>query len=236
MSCRVGCTLVENFSWAKAPLDTTIIGLKELPVTKEPLPHTHIQFAHCYKRQAGWDDVLMRFHEGKGKLYDLEFLQNESGRRVAAFGFHAGFAGSAVACLALAKQVESNGKERLGQLEPYPNEAELVKEVRAKFANVKVKLGRNVRALVIGAKGRCGSGAVSFLEKAGLEHEDILRWDMEETAKGGPFEEIIDGAASRADPVELRLNRSLTWSSQLISLSTAFTFLPRFLTSSPRRL
>merc|ERR1711939_856958 len=165
---KVGCKLVENSTWDKAPVDTPIIGLKELPVSTSPLPHTHIQFAHCYKQQGGWAEVLMRFHEGKGTLYDLEFLQHENGRRVAAFGFHAGFAGSAVACLAL------------------------VKEVRAKFANVKSKLGRNVRALVIGAKGRCGSGAVSFLQKAGIEDADILKWDMEETAKGGPFQEILD--------------------------------------------
>ena len=135
----------------------------------------------------------MRFEEGKGTLYDLEFLENAQGRRVAAFGFHAGFAGSAVACLALAKQVESDGKARLGALEPYPSEDELVREVRHKFAGVKTKLGRNVRALVIGALGRCGRGAVSFLQKAGVEDQDILKWDMAETAKGGPFQEILDG-------------------------------------------
>lgn len=190
---RAGCKLVDNWTWEQAPVDTPILGLKELPVGSTPIKHTHIQFAHCYKQQAGWAEVLMRFHEGKGTLYDLEFLQHANGRRVAAFGFHAGFAGAATACLALAKQVESEGKERLGELTPYPNEDELVKEVKAKFASVKSKLGRNVRALVIGAKGRCGSGAVSFLQKAGVEDADILKWDMEETAKGGPFEEILGG-------------------------------------------
>ena len=138
----------------------------------------------------------MRFEKGEGTLYDLEFLQDANGRRVAAFGFHAGFCGSAVACLALAKQVESGGQERLGALEPYPSERELVSEVNAKFANVKGKLGRNVRALVIGALGRCGRGAVSFLQKAGLDDNDILKWDMAETAKGGPFQEILDGMSS----------------------------------------
>lgn len=44
--------------------------------------------------------------------------------------------------------------------------------------------------LVIGALGRCGSGAVDACVKAGCA--DILRWDMAETAKGGPFEEIIE--------------------------------------------
>ena len=191
---RVGCKLVENSGWTKAPKDMPIIGLKELPVSKDPLPHTHIQFAHCYKQQGGWAEVLMRFHEGNGTLYDLEFLQEENGRRVAAFGFHAGFAGAAVACLALATQVQSEDKERLQALQPYPNEGELVREVKNKFSKVEDKLGRPVRALVIGALGRCGRGAVDFLEKAGVKSENIHKWDMRETAKGGPFQEIIDGA------------------------------------------
>lgn len=47
-------------------------------------------FAHCYKGQEGWGEVLGRFVEGKGLLYDLEFLEKE-GRRVAAFGYYAGY-------------------------------------------------------------------------------------------------------------------------------------------------
>ncbi len=53
-------------------------------------------FAHCYKQQAGWKEILSRFVIGKGLLLDLEFLVDEKGRRVAAFGYHAGFAGSAL--------------------------------------------------------------------------------------------------------------------------------------------
>jgi saccharopine dehydrogenase (NAD+, L-lysine-forming) len=87
----------------------------------------------------------------------------------------------------------SEGKERLGALEPYPNEDELVTEVKSKFAAVEEKLGRPVRALVIGSLGRCGRGAVQFFQKAGIKDENICQWDMRETEKGGPFQEIIDG-------------------------------------------
>jgi len=135
--------------------------LKELEVTTEPLKHTHIHFAHCYKRQAGWSSVLSRFHAGGGTLYDLEFLQDESGRRVAAFGFHAGFAGAAAGCLAYAALKE--GKE-LGALEPFQNEAAMVDAVKGRLDNRK-----DVKALVIGALGRCGRGAVDLLQKVGLE-------------------------------------------------------------------
>ncbi|PVG04603.1 Formate/glycerate dehydrogenase catalytic domain-like protein [Serendipita vermifera] len=182
----VGCKKAAYNSWPSAPQTTTIIGLKELPVTTDPLPHTHIQFAHCYKNQGGWSDVLKRFGEGGGKLYDLEFLNDENGRRVAAFGFHAGFAGAAAGALALA--AEKSGKGQLKSLEPYANETEMVKDVREKLGGS----GKGIKALVMGALGRCGRGAVDLFRKVGLEEDDILKWDLAETAKGGPFQEILD--------------------------------------------
>ncbi|KAJ1301451.1 hypothetical protein OPQ81_008709 [Rhizoctonia solani] len=180
---KVGCKLAEHNSWPSAPTSTPIIGLKELPVSTDPLPHTHIQFAHCYKRQAGWADVLARFYHGGGTLYDLEFLTDASGRRVAAFGYHAGFAGAAAGCLAYAAQSSGN---TLGELVPYENEGKMVDAVKSVLA------GRKIRALVIGALGRCGRGAVDLFRKVGLDEDDILKWDMAETAKGGPFQEILD--------------------------------------------
>lgn len=139
-----------------------IIGLKELPLSEDPLPHTHIQFAHAYKQQAGWAPILTRFHRGGGKLYDIEFLTDVVGRRVAAFGYHAGFAGAASGALALA--AEKKGRP-LGRLNPYPNE-------QAMIDDVKVQLGgdiKGLKALVIGALGRCGRGAVDLFRKIGLE-------------------------------------------------------------------
>ena len=52
-------------------------------VSKVPLKHVHVQFAHCYKQQGGWEKVLARFPRGNGVLLDLEFLTESSGRRVA---------------------------------------------------------------------------------------------------------------------------------------------------------
>ena len=136
--------------------------MKELPVSDAPLSHTHVQFAHCYKQQAGWTSVLGRFSRGGGTLYDLEFLNDVTGRRIAAFGFHAGFAGAAAGALAYAAQ--KNG-EKLGRLEPYPNEQAMVADVKAKLGG-KVT---NIKALIIGALGRCGRGAVDLFKKIGLE-------------------------------------------------------------------
>lgn len=184
-------------------------------------------FAHCYKQQGGWIDVISRWEAGQptGMLYDLEFLQEENGRRVAAFGYHAGFAGAAVGTLALAKQVGSEGeKARLGEIKPYANEGALIADVRAQLADVEAKLGRKPRALVIGALGRCGRGAVDFFKEAGFEDANIAKWDMAETSKGGPFQEILDGAPpSLSPPSTCLLTLNVAPRLQPTSLSTAST-------------
>jgi len=128
---------------------------------------------------------LARFYKGGGKLYDLEFLTDKTGRRVAAFGFHAGFAGAAAGALALAS-TQAGGT--LGHLHPYPNETEMVNAVKDKFGDSVKK----TKALVIGALGRCGRGAVDLFRKIGLAENNIIKWDLDETAKGGPFQEILD--------------------------------------------
>jgi saccharopine dehydrogenase (NAD+, L-lysine-forming) len=158
----VGCKLVDNNSWPTAPVTTPIIGLKELPMSDSPLPHTHIHFGHCYKGQAGWASLLSRFHRGQGTLYDLEFLTDPQGRRVAAFGFYAGFAGAAVGALALASMRKG---EKPGPLEAFANEETMINTVKASLGGS----GKGVKALVIGALGRCGRGAVDLLTKVGLQ-------------------------------------------------------------------
>jgi len=154
--------MVENNSWPSAPSQIPIIGLKELPESTSPLTHTHIHFGHCYKNQAGWTKLLSRFDRGGGTLYDIEFLNDENGRRVAAFGFHAGFAGTAAGTLAYAAQ--QKGKT-LGLLSPYENETAMVDDIKKNLGGS----GKGIKALVIGALGRCGRGAVDLFRKIGLD-------------------------------------------------------------------
>lgn len=190
-SPSVGCTLAEHHTWPQAPEDTPIIGLKELDSPGPDLQHTHIQFAHCYKHQEGWTDVLGRFKRGGGKLYDLEFLEDANGRRVAAFGWHAGFAGAALGLVGLAEQLDG---KTLGPQTAYPNEAELLKVTKAAVETIrKHRSDGKVTSLVIGALGRCGRGAIDCLEKSGLKSDEIVKWDIQETSqKSGPYQEILD--------------------------------------------
>ncbi|GMG39432.1 unnamed protein product [Ambrosiozyma monospora] len=187
-----GAKIVAEGSWVTAPRNRIIIGLKELPEEDFPLVHEHIQFAHCYKHQAGWEDVLSRFPNGDGVLYDLEFLENDKGRRVAAFGFYAGFAGAALGLQDWAfKQLHSD-KENLPGVTPYPNEDLLIADVKKDLSRAVSKAGRKPKVLIIGALGRCGSGAIELCQKAGIPDSNIIRWDMAETARGGPFHEIVE--------------------------------------------
>ena len=54
------------------------------------------------------------------------------------------------------------------------------------------KAGRQPRVLAIGTLGRCGRGAVDLCTQAGMPDENILKWDLPETKKEGPFAEIVE--------------------------------------------
>lgn len=79
-------------------------------------------------------------------------------------------------------------------LNSYQNESLLIEDVRARLKSGIQKSAdqKPPRAIVIGALGRCGRGAVDLLRAAGLPAENLLEWDMKETAPGGPFKEIVE--------------------------------------------
>lgn len=156
-----------------------------------PLKHVHIQFAHCYKHQEGWQEVLARFAAGGGTLYDMEFLEDENRRRIAAFGYHAGYAGAAIAIENWAWQLEHGPETPLPAKEHYNTESDLLKELSGKMEQGLLRnSGAFPQVLVIGALGRCGKGALDLCRAVGVPEDNLLKWDMAETAKGGPFDSI----------------------------------------------
>ena len=175
-----GCEIVAENLWPQAPADAVIFGLKELPDDGTPLTHRHIMFGHAYKGQATGQVLLRRFRAGGGVLYDLEYLVGEDGRRVAAFGYWAGYAGAAVSLKCWAAQQRGG---LCGPVSVYAGKAALLGSLGADLAG----LGRP-RALIIGALGRVGSGAADCLAAMGVA---VTRWDMAETAFGGPFPEVL---------------------------------------------
>ncbi|SFS90919.1 saccharopine dehydrogenase (NAD+, L-lysine-forming) [Sulfitobacter marinus] len=180
---QIGCTISPQFSWPDAPSDAIIFGLKELPADGHPLTHQHIMFGHAYKGQSAGRVLLERFKAGGGTLYDLEYLTDDTGRRVAAFGYWAGFAGAAVAVKCWAAQIRG---EVATPITPSANADELTQDLRGALA----PLDRNhLDALVIGALGRVGTGASDLCKRLDIP---VTSWDMAETASGGPFPEILN--------------------------------------------
>lgn len=175
-----GAEIVAENSWPDAPKDAIVFGLKELPEDGTPLPHRHIMFGHAFKGQPAGQVLLRRFKAGGGALYDLEYLVDGTGRRVAAFGYWAGFAGAAVSLKCWAAQQRGT---ICGPVSVYANRAALTAELEAELAGM-----ARPRALIIGALGRVGTGAADCLTAMGV---GVTRWDVAETASGGPFPQVL---------------------------------------------
>ena len=176
-----GCAIAAENSWPAAPRDAIIFGLKELPEDGTPLPHRHIMFGHAYKGQPAGQVLLRRFKAGGGTLYDLEYLVDETGRRVAAFGYWAGFAGAAISLKCWAAQQRG---AICGPVSKYPSKNALLADLAAEMPR-----GNRPRAIIIGALGRVGTGSADLCAAMDV---DVTKWDVAETASGGPFPEILE--------------------------------------------
>eukprot|EP01062_Namystynia_karyoxenos_P044394 TRINITY_DN3269_c0_g1_i1.p1 TRINITY_DN3269_c0_g1~~TRINITY_DN3269_c0_g1_i1.p1 ORF type:complete len:411 (+),score=116.92 TRINITY_DN3269_c0_g1_i1:80-1234(+) len=208
---EAGCALAPYREWEKpgaVPSDAVVLGLKELPGSggdpvgetgeQTPLPHKHVSFAHCYKNQDGWRDVLARFVKGGGSLFDLEFLTDDKGRRKVAFGRSAGFCGMGLGILAWAHQAANPGSAEMSAASLpeglfFPSRDAFVRSCKEAIAAA----GRTPKVMIMGALGRCGSGATEMATLAGAA-EGIVRWDIMDPAsqgrikEGGPFGEILE--------------------------------------------
>jgi len=159
-----GAAVAEPGSWSEAPDDAFVLGIKELPDQPFQLRHRHIYFAHAYKGQNDAMLTLSRFQEGGGRLYDIEYLTDQSGRRVVAFGYWAGYVGAALGALQLAGALT----RPLAPTDKATLDLQLLEAA----------LSPGTTAVVTGARGRSGIGAVDALAAAGLE---AARWDRGES-------------------------------------------------------
>lgn len=187
----VGCKMEPTGSWATLKKDPNlaIVGLKELPEDTFSIVNSHVYFAHAFKGQEGWEKVLKRYVDGGGVIYDYEFLENPEGQNVgAAMSPFAGFVGCAQA-------IRTWCHQRLFPDQALPaittsTKAEIIDSLKAALDEVmSSKVIEAPTAMVLGALGRCGRGAVECAKAVGL---NVLEWDQEETKKGGPFTEILD--------------------------------------------
>ena len=161
-----GADVAPAASWTGAPEEAYVLGIKELPDEPVPLRHRHVYFAHAFKGQSDAEFTLGRFQAGGGMLFDVEYLTDDIGRRVVAFGYWAGYVGAALGVLHMAgtlrKPLAPMGKAELDDL----------------LLSAGHRGADRLLALVTGARGRSGRGAQKALDTAGLP---ITCWDRRET-------------------------------------------------------
>lgn len=160
-----GLEVVPAGSWLDADPELVVLGIKELPDEPAALRHRHIYFGHAYKGQQGAAALLQRFVAGGGELLDLEYLVNESGQRVVAFGYWAGFVGGSLGALQLAGGLTA------------PLVPMSLDELAGRLEDAGPRLA-GATAVVTGAFGRAGRGATDALVLAGV---GASRWDRDDT-------------------------------------------------------
>lgn len=177
-----GAQIVPSGSWKGTTKSSIILGLKELPENSFPLKHRHIYFAHCFKKQAGYRELLNRFSQGNGKLYDIEFVKNNMGKRLLTFGYWAGYVGAALAIHTWKTKIL---KQSYNLPQSFASSQELLNKVKADLSSINKK----PKVLIIGSKGESGTGTIKFLEKLNIQ---ATQWTSKDTKDKGPFKEILE--------------------------------------------
>jgi saccharopine dehydrogenase (NAD+, L-lysine-forming) len=175
-----GCILTKAGSWESASSSSYVLGLKDLPESDEPIIQQHIYFAHAYNSERVFTEkpdserLIRRFNAGGGRHFDIEFLLDESGRRVAAFGESAGRAGTLLTLL-LWSEIANASTTPFSAL-PYIGVS--CRDLES-LVGTALKSSPLPKCLVIGGRGRCGTGVLQALSLFDIEC-DV--WGRSETS------------------------------------------------------
>lgn len=132
-----------------------IVGLKEFFDLSKLDKHTHVYFSHLYKGQQNSVETLQEFSESKSKIYDFEyFLDEDSGKRLIAFGSYAGQVGCALGLIQYYKKITAN--TNIDKLKPWLTYKDMCNSVNISSID-------NIKIAIIGAEGRCGKGVQKVL-------------------------------------------------------------------------
>ena len=130
-----------------------IMGLKEFDMTNMALLNKkHFYFSHAFKGQENSHTIINLFQENDGHIYDYEYIVDENGRRVIAFGYWAGFAGMYLGLL----------QYRDGAV------IELAQTSAAEIRDVLREYTDKPKITICGARGRCGRGCLELLKIADI--------------------------------------------------------------------
>ena len=161
-----GAIITKN-SWISAPPSSLIIGIKELSELDKLKGHKHLYFSHSFKNQKESSRILSSFRESNSVIYDLEYFTDSQGKRLIAFGFHAGLVAASLGIL----QYHSKRTKRanITQLKPWASFDTMLKEV------VDAVPPHGTRIAVIGGEGRVGKGIRHVLDTLNLKYTILTR-------------------------------------------------------------
>jgi saccharopine dehydrogenase (NAD+, L-lysine-forming) len=130
-----------------------IMGLKEFDMTQTALLNKkHFYFSHAFKGQENSHTIINLFQENDGHIYDYEYIVDENGRRVIAFGYWAGFAGMYLGLLQYEDPIASS----------------LAPTSSSKIRDILREYTAKPKITICGARGRCGRGCLELLKIADI--------------------------------------------------------------------
>lgn len=175
---RNGAIIIPSESWISYP-QALVIGLKTIPKYLIPNSlYTHFYFAHCFKKQEGYKDILHQLQNTS--LVDYEFMLDDLGKRTLSFCKQAGYVGGYLTLMAYYGLTISSSLSFLS--------FEFSEKKMNRFLEGTIPYGRKPRILLIGY-GTVGKSCKQVFDRFHLEcdvkrrndpitADDILSYDI----------------------------------------------------------
>ena len=161
--------------------DALIVGIKILPSIDRLCGHRHLYFSHAFRGQGqvcdqdqGQDQgqnntIIQAFRQTSSLLYDFEYMVDETGQRLLAFGHFAGIVGAGLGLLQYFARTSED--TYICNLQSWTDVADYEQDMRA-VADC-VRLFQLPRIAVIAPRGRCGRAVCEFLDTMGFSYIGI---------------------------------------------------------------
>lgn len=135
-----------------------LLGIKEVPIDRLLPEKTYYNFAHVAKFQAYNQPLLRALLDRHITHIDYEYLTDDNGKRLIAFGYWAGMVGAHNGLWAFGRRSGAYELPRLKDLYDYAEAKEIYK---------KLELPQDLKVVLTGT-GRVGAGASRVLKDMGL--------------------------------------------------------------------